>query len=118
MNIIWCKCMLQSMCRLNLINLNSEYFDSLTGVYIIWNGNNISSTVSVGQGNLRDELVERKIDKKVLIYGPDLFVTWAVVPEKSLEGVEAFLYNQLKPIVHNNITCKDLIHVNLPEKMK
>lgn len=114
MEIDWCKCVLRSKCRLNLINLNNEYFDSLIGVYVIWSGNDTSNVVSVGQGNLRDEIVERKIDKKVLEYGPDLFVTWAVVPRISLQGVEAFLYSELNPVVHQNITCKDFINVNLP----
>jgi len=35
---------------------------------VIWSGNDMNNVVSVGQGNLRDELVERKIDKKVLEY--------------------------------------------------
>ena len=45
---------------------------------------------------------------------PDLFVTWAAVPEVSLDGVEAFLCDQLNPIVHHNITCSNFINVNLP----
>ena len=68
MKINWCKCMLESNCRLNLINLNSEHFDNLIGVYVIWSGDDTSNVVSVGQGNLRDKLVEMKLDKKVLEY--------------------------------------------------
>ena len=68
MEINWCKCMLESNCRLNLINLNSEHFDNLIGVYVIWSGDDTSNVVSVGQGNLRDKLVEMKLDKKVLEY--------------------------------------------------
>ena len=114
MRIDWCKCVLRSRCRLNLINLNNQYFDNLTGVYVIWRGNDTSNVVSVGRGNLRDELVEKKIDKKVLIHGPDLFVTWAVVPRLSLKGVEAFLCNKLNPKISHSASNIDLIDVNLP----
>jgi hypothetical protein len=49
MNILWCKCMLQSRCRLKIINLNNEHFDGLIGVYIVWHGNDRSNVVSVTQ---------------------------------------------------------------------
>lgn len=114
MKIDWCKCVLGSNCRLNLINLNSEHFDNLIGVYVIWYGNDISNVVSVGKGNLRDELVIMKIDKKVLEYGPDLFVTWAAVPGTSLIGVETFLCNELNPRISHLIKSVEPINVNLP----
>jgi hypothetical protein len=114
MNIDWCKCILQSRCRLNSINLNNEHFDNLIGVYVIWGGNDKSNIVSVGQGIIRDELVEMKIDKIVQGYGPDLFVTWAAVPKVSLEGVEAFLCNKLNPVIHHTVARLDPINVNLP----
>ena len=114
MKLDWCKCVLRSRCRLNLINLNNQYFDNLIGVYVIWRGNDTSNVVSVGQGNLRDELVEKQIDKKVLEYGPDLFVTWAVVPKLSLESVEAFLCNKLNPQIPHSESDIELINVNLP----
>ena len=114
MRIDWCKCVLRSRCRLNLINLNNQYFDNLTGVYVIWRGNDTSNVVSVGQGNLRDELVEKQIDKKVLEHGPDLFVNCAAVPMLSLKGVEAFLCNKLSPQIPHSESDIELINVNLP----
>ncbi len=114
MIIDWCKCILQSRCRLNLINLDNEYFDNLIGVYVIWSGNDISNIISVGQGIIRDKIVEMRIDKTVRESGPDLFVTWAEVPNVSLEGVEAFLCNELNPKVQNTIKSIELINVNLP----
>jgi hypothetical protein len=106
--------MLQSRCRLKIINLNNEHFDNLTGVYVIWYGDDMSNVVSVGQGTIRDKLIEMQMDKKVQEYGPDLYVTWAAVPGASLEGVEAFLSSELNPLVHHNITCTEAISVNLP----
>jgi len=114
MNIDWRKCLLQSRCQLNLINLNSEHFDNLLGVYVIWSGNDVKRIISVGQGAIRDRLIDMQINKKVRGYGPGLFVTWAEVPKASLEGVEAFLCKKLNPLVHQNITCLDFINVNLP----
>ena len=114
MIIDWCKCILQSRCRLKLINLNNEYFDNLIGVYVIWSGNDEKNIVSVGQGKIRDKLIDMQIDKKVQSYGPDLFVTWAAIPKVSLEGVEAFLCDKLNPIIHQSISCRDFIKVNLP----
>jgi len=114
MIIEWGKCILQSRCRLNLINLNNEYFDDLIGVYVIWSGSDEKDIVCVGQGKIRDKLIEMQIDRKVQSYGPDLFVTWAAVPRVSLEGVEAFLRDELNPIIHQNITCSNFINVNLP----
>jgi len=114
MKVDWCKCILQSRCRLKLINLNNEYFDDLIGVYVIWSGNDEKNIVSIGKGKIRDKLIEMQINQKVQSYGPDLFVTWAAVPKVSLQGVEAFLYNELNPIVHSNITSSNFINVNLP----
>jgi hypothetical protein len=114
MNINWCKCMLQSRCRLNLINLDNEHFDNLLGVYVIWYGNDLKNVVSIGQGVIRDKLIEMRTNKKVQEYGPDLFVTWAAVPKACLEGVKAFLCTELKPFDPHIIKGVDLISVNLP----
>lgn len=114
MIIDWCKCILQSRCRLNLINLNNEYFDNLTGVYVIWSGNDMSNIISVGKGIIRDKIIEMQIDKTVQESGSDLFVTWASVPNVSLEGVEAFLCSELDPKIHHTIKSIELINVNLP----
>jgi hypothetical protein len=114
MIIEWCKCILQSRCRLNLINLNNEYFDNLIGVYVIWSGNNMSNIISVGQGIIREKIIEMQIDKTVQESGPDLYVTWAAVPNVSLEGVEAFLCSELHPKVHHTKKSIELINVNLP----
>ena len=81
---------------------------------MIWTENDRKRIVSVGKGKIRDKLIEMQIDKKVQSYGPDLYVTWAAVPKMSLDGVEAFLCERLNPIVHQSISCKDFIKVNLP----
>jgi hypothetical protein len=53
-------------------------------------------------------------DKKVQEYTPDLFVTWAKVSSDSLNGVEAYLFKELNPVIHENIINSEVIIVNLP----
>lgn len=115
MKVLWIKCILQSRCRLALINLKNEHFNNLTGVYVIWCGNNVNKIIRVGQGVIRDELMKMKTDETLNRYGPDLFVTWADVPPESLNGVEAFLCSRLKPAVNRNLEFHDFISVNLPD---
>lgn len=114
MHIGWCKCILQSDCRLNLINLSHHHFDNLIGVYVIWCGKNKTRIIYVGKGNIRGKLIEMKSDKKVQKYGPDLFVTWAAVPFELLDGVESFLCTELNPEIYNTSNPVSLISVNLP----
>lgn len=113
-NIEWIKCILKSRCRLNLINLDNEHFDNLIGVYLIWQGSDKHNVIEIGKGFIRERLAVLQRDKDMRKYAPDLFVTWAAVPTASLDGVEAFLYNELNPKVQHTITCQDLINVNLP----
>lgn len=114
MLIQWRKCILQSKCRLNSLNLNNEHFDSLVGVCVIYSEDKRLNNIFVGQGNIRDILTDMKKDKKLQKYGPDLFVTWAYVPLSSLKGVEAFLNKELNPIIQNLNKGVELINVNLP----
>lgn len=114
MHIGWCKCILQSNCRLNLINLNHHHFDNLIGVYVIWCKKNKTRVVCVGKGNIRNKLIAMKSDKKVLEYGPDLFITWAAVPFDLLDGVETFLCAKLEPEIYSTSNSVSSISVNLP----
>jgi hypothetical protein len=114
LTVEWGKCLLMSKCRLNLINLTNEFFNDLVGIYIIWSESDIKKTIYIGRGIIRNRLNEMKSDSEVQRYGPDLFVTWAEVPTAALDGVEAFLYNELNPIIKDNLACLDLINVNLP----
>jgi hypothetical protein len=114
MKVEWIKCIMQSRCRLNLINLNNEHFDNLTGVYLIWQGNDKQNVIKVGKGFIRERLEVMKSDIEVQKFAPDLFVTWAAVPSTSLDGVEAFLNNELHPQLLNTLPEISLIKVNLP----
>lgn len=114
MKVDWGQCILQSRCRLNSLNLNNEYFDNLTGIFIIWSEDGKKKFITVGKGIIRNELLKMKNNENVKQYEPDLFVTWAEVPLVSLEGVENFLCSKLNPILQPKLNNRDLIEVNLP----
>ena len=114
MKIEWLKCLMQSRCRLDLINLDNEHFDSLIGVYLIWQGDDKKHVIKVGKGFIRERIAMMQRDKKVYECGPDLFVTWAKVPSDFLNGVEAYLSKELNPVIHENIVSPEVIMVNLP----
>lgn len=114
LRVEWCKCMLGSKCRLDLLNLTNEYFSSLVGIFIIWSESDKRKTIYIGRGIIRNRLKEMKSDAAVQRYGPNLFVTWAEVATINLDGVEAFLYNKLDPAIKDNMICLDFIEINLP----
>ncbi|RPI75532.1 MAG: hypothetical protein EHM47_02400 [Ignavibacteriales bacterium] len=114
MNVEWIKCIMQSRCRLDLINLDNTHFDSLTGVYLIWQGKDKRNVIKIGSGAIRECLTNMKKNTEVQKFAPDLFVTWASVPLKSLNGVEAFLNNEFHPRLSGSLNAPDLININLP----
>jgi hypothetical protein len=87
-----------------------------TGVYVIWHGGQTPWTVRVGQGDIKDRLTAHRGDQAVLAYRSkgDLFVTWVAVPPASLDGVERYLANQLRPLVGDRHPDVTPIPVNLP----
>lgn len=114
MELDWCKCKYSSRCRLNHLKLDNNYFDGLVGVFVIWSGNDMKNIVKIGKGIIRDRLFEERKNKKIQVYGPDIFVTWAIVPNVFLEGIESYLNNILKPVIQNNVNSYNPIIVNLP----
>lgn len=114
MDVVWRKCVLSSKCRLNIINLDNSHFDNLIGVYKIWSNGNANKTICIGGGIIRNELNAMKKNFEVQNYGPDLYVTWAMVPSISIDGVLAFLTEKLKPMIIKALSPAEPIKVNLP----
>jgi hypothetical protein len=73
------------------------------GVYVIGSPGSLESTPSrticVGQGSIAERLRTHRAHFRVTEHGPGLLVTWAPVPFQQAEGVEAFLIEQLRPLV-------------------
>lgn len=115
MNVYWNKYSNQNWCELSGVDLNGSHFDNMTGVYVIWYGGNNPRTVRVGQGFIGDRLQAHRNDFQVQAYDHlGLYVTWASIPANSLNGVEAFLAQELDPIVGQQFPNVYPIQVNLP----
>jgi hypothetical protein len=115
MQITWNKCEGDAWCPLNTVSLSHTHFDGLDGVYVIWHGGQNPRTVRVGQGVIRDRLTAHREDREIQAYaGQGLFVTWARVNAGSRDGVEAYLANQLNPLVGERFPDVTPVQVNLP----
>lgn len=101
--------------------LDAKSFDGLDdveGVYII--GSKTKSgrvvTVRVGQGNVKERLTEHRNDARVRAYEQlgMLVVTWAMVPETQIDGIETYVARQLQPQVGERFPNVAPVEVNLP----
>ena len=115
MQVTWNRCDGHIWCKLNTVDLTDNHFDSMTGVYVIWHGGNNPKTVRVGQGFIKDRIAAHRLDPEVQDYAQHgLFVTWASLPGHLRNGVEAYLAQQLNPLVGDRFPNAPTIAVNLP----
>lgn len=115
MNVTWNNCKGDVWCHLNTVDLSHEHFDKMEGIYIIWYGNTERTVVRVGQGIIKDRIAAHRKDKDIQAYKHyGLYVTWASVAEKYRDGVEAFLADELDPLVGDRFPDRKGIKVNLP----
>jgi len=114
MYLNWIKCGKGNWCNLLDVNLEHEHFNDLGGIYIIWHGGHNAWTVRVGQGDIKDRLLNHRKDKEILEYKDyGLWVTWARVDLKYRDGIEAYLANELNPRVGERFPDRRPIEVNL-----
>lgn len=115
MKLSWVMCQGDVWCNLDTVNLNHEHFNSMYGVYIIWHGGSNALTVRVGQGFIRDRLLEHRKDSQIQAFSDKiLYVTWASVPSSERSSVESFLAVSLQPLVGERFPDVPPIEVNLP----
>ncbi len=119
MTINWRFCTGNVWCKLMTVNLNHETFKDLNGVYIIWkyDVNNIPRTIRLGQGIIKDRLNTHRLNEDITKYNlPDseLYVTWAAVDGRSVDGVEAYLARVLNPVIGERFPLRTEKSVNLP----
>jgi len=111
----WLKCQGEVWCKLSTVNLSHPHFEIMTGVYIIWHGPPSPATVYVGQGKIRDQLTAHRTDARIQRYADMvLYVTWATVPQQSMDGVVAYLAERLRPKVGDARPNVSNISTNLP----
>ncbi len=100
MQLNWTKCQGNVWCKLNSVNLEHEHFNNMHGVYIIWHGGTNPAVVYVGQGNIKDRIIEHRKDSAIQEYDYlDLYITWATVHVHYRNGVETYLADTWKPKV-------------------
>jgi hypothetical protein len=87
----------------------------MEGVYVIWHGGQSPATIRMGQGVIRDRLQAHRNDSGVQAYAHlRLYVTWASVLARDRDGVEAYLAQQLQPLIGERFPQRLPIPVNLP----
>ena len=109
-NRTWC-----SLVGPQALYLDSDHFNGLEGVYIIWHGGPNPGTVRIGQGLIRDRLIAHREDRAVLSFALNgLYATWAEVPTPFRAGVERYLAEALNPKVGARFPEAPAISINLP----
>lgn len=83
---------------LRTVNLSKV---SAYGVYIIWHGGSTPRVVRVGQGDIAERLTAHRGDPIILAYEKfgTLYVTWAAVPVRLVDGVERYLAERWRPLI-------------------
>ena len=116
MSLSWIKCQGDVWCQLNSVNLQHEHFNNRGGIYVIWHGGENAATVYVGQtGDFRNRFSEHRNDARIRSYGSlGLYVTWASVIPGSLDGVERYVGERLRPKVVTKLPNVQPIEVQLP----
>ena len=117
MRLDWTKCQGGVWCKLNFVNLDHEHFNNKRGIYIIWHGGAKPEVVYIGQGNIRHRLAQHRSDPDIQKYEYlDLYVTWAIVPEPDLNGVEVYLAKIWAPKAGKRHPIAPPVEVNSPWK--
>jgi hypothetical protein len=111
MQLSWQKCLGNVWGSLLWVDLGHIHFNSMEGVYVIWQMN--GPVIRVGQGVIKDRLATHRNDSAVTRY-QNLLVTWAPVPAIYRNGVERYLANTLRPIIGDAFPNAYPIAVNLP----
>jgi hypothetical protein len=115
MQLNWQKCQGEVWCKMNFVRLDHSHFNNLEGVFIVWHGGPNPATVFVGKGSIRDKITQYRSDERIQKFADlGLFTTWTPVSPESRAGVEAFLINNLNPIVRDQIPAAEPIQVNKP----
>lgn len=112
----WNKCHGGTWCRLEALDLNDPYFDTMAGVYVIWYRAPLGPVVvDVGQGYIRDRLQAHRTAPSLWPYWRfGLYVTWASVPPRHRDGAERYLADRLRPLIGRRYPDVRPIPVTLP----
>jgi len=115
LNLNWQRCVGNVWGPFLTVDLTHAHFDSMEGIYIIWQGN--GSIIRVGQGFIRDRIARHRTNRTITAYN-NLYVTWTPVFAKYRDGIEHYLAEVLKPKVGDAFPDATPIAVNLPWSLK
>ncbi|MDE0638442.1 MAG: hypothetical protein OXI43_21580 [Candidatus Poribacteria bacterium] len=108
--------------ELDGLDLNSDKFDNLEGIYIIYYLDRqvgLTRAVYVGQGAIRDRLYVHRRDDRIQQHANNalndtLYVAWSEVSSTRRDGIEKYLHEKLNPLVREISPAVPPQSVNLP----
>ncbi len=93
------------------VDLSHAHFDTMEGVYVVWQGG--GRVIRVGQGFVRDRVADHRTNRDITAYN-NLYVSWAPVARAYRDGVERYLANTLNPVIGDAFPNAIPIPVSLP----
>ena len=84
------------------LNLEAPYFINKRGIYVIWyTSPGSAKVVRLGQGNISERLKEHRLNPDITRYASygQLKVSWIVLNENELSGVEKYLARVYSPLI-------------------
>lgn len=111
----WYRCKGGVWCNLFKLDLNHKYLEDMWGVFIIWTGEEEARVLKVGAGDIQKELITIKRDIAIKAFSNHgLYVSWAEVSSLKRNGIQAYLFNKLNPIMQDRVSKTIPISINLP----
>jgi len=109
----WAKCAGAEWCLLDAVAVSEidQY-----GVFVVWRSGDLAHApvvLYVGRGPLRQKIEDCRRDP-VMRGSMGLRITWAKVDPRDVDGVAAYLYQQLRPLWGDVLRSGAPRPVNLP----
>ncbi len=98
------------------LNLDAPYFMGKRGIYVIWyTSPSIAKVVRVGSGSISERLKEHRSNPEITKFSNSgqLKVTWIIVNESDMFGIEKFLARVYSPLIGDRFPDEPEIQVNL-----
>lgn len=111
--VTWIKSTTDTWLPFEIVDLSNV---ATTGVYLIWHAGQPGRVVRLGQGKIAERLLAHRDDTEVTNYRTfgTLYVTWAEVPARLIDGVERYLAEYWKPLIGDRYPNAPPIEVNSP----
>lgn len=109
----WTRARGGAWCDLERVDLSAV---ETSGVFVVWHGGARPRTLHLGYGPIADRIEQLRRNEALMRYrqfGP-LYVTWAAVPPRSIDGIVRFLAGRLMPVHEDRVRMTPAIPANLP----